>query len=166
MCGCSSSKSPAFIYPPESTPAECLSSRPASRLVKRTLAFSQNVGTLPFTCNTDTNQNPFQDCLNSMNFFCHRTYINTTERVIYCRYVVDTITNALNRHWKEVRKQCGQWSYDGVKGDFRSERCLNANTALRGNATYFLTDGSTAPVTFNLTETVRLGLWSNMALAR
>ena len=167
LCGCSSSQSPAFILPPPSTPAVCLSTGPASPLTKRILAFSQNIGTLKFTCNTDVNKNPFQDCINAIVRICNPTFLGTnTNRISNCRKVVDTISNGLNIHWQKVRRDCGQWSYGGVRGDFSSSNCTSANDALRANAYYIEPDGRTEPITFQLTESIRLGLWNNQILRR
>ena len=165
LCGCSSSHSPAFIFPPPSTPADCLSSGPATPLAKRTQTFSQNIGDLKFTCNTDSNQNPYQDCLNAMAYICNPTYVGTNpERISNCKHAVDKISNGLNSQWQAVRKECGQWLYDGFRGDFSSVNCLSANAGLRANSYYVLSDGSSSFVTTQLTESVRLGLWNNQVL--
>ena len=166
LCGCSSSVSPAFVFPPDSTPKECLSTGPATPLSKRTLTFSQNLDGLRFTCYKDRQGNPFQDCLNSMNYICRPGYIasDPATRIPFCRNAVDNITNSLNEHWQKVRRACGQWSWKEFKGNFSSPECQTANSNLRDQAYYVLPDNTWSYVTVQLTESVRLGLWNNAVL--
>lgn len=160
LCGCSSSKSPAFTFPSLSTPASCLSTGSASHVSKKSLTFSQNIGQLKFTCNTDAKRNPFQDCLNSIAAVCNPSYIgNDPSRVSNCRNTIDTIADGLNSYWQDVRSECGQWSFKGRIGS--SSGCTDAVAALRANAYYVLPDGSKSYVTFQLTESLRVGLWQN-----
>lgn len=165
ICGCSSIKSPAFIFPNASTPAACLSTGTATPLSKRTQTFAQNLDGFRFTCNTDENRNPFQNCLNAMSYICNATYVKGNgTRIADCKKAVNTISDGLNNYWKDVRVKCGHWSYNNQKGDFSSPACADANVALRLNAFYILPDNTRSFVTFQLTESVRLGIWNNMDL--
>ena len=100
-----------------------------------------------------------------MAFFCNRTYLGTDAgRISTCRNAVDTISSELSSFWQRVRRDCGQWSYGGIRGDFSSAACQSANAALRANAYYVVPEGGREPVTSQLTESVRFGLWNNPTL--
>jgi len=165
LCGCSSKKSPASRFPPAGTSLECLSTGPATPLAKRALVFSQNIGALKYTCNSDKDGgNPYQDCLNAQGAICHTDYIGTNStRLDDCKKGVDQMTKGLSSYWQDVRKSCGQWSFAGAaKGLSTSSNCINANSALQKYAFYTLDDGTKLPVTSILTDSVISGLWSKI----
>jgi len=164
-CGCVSATSPPAVYPPPGTPGACLATGPATSLRKRILAFSQVIGTYNFTCHSDSNGNPFQDCLNTMGQICNSTYIaGNTIRINDCKTKVNTMIEQMNSHWQLVRKSCGQWSWNGITGSVGSTDCASANTALQQNAFYIISDGSRIKVPASLTDSINRGLWSNTVL--
>ena len=166
LCGCSSSRSPAFLFPDPSTPSACLSTGPATPLAKRTLVYSENIGTLRFTCHMDINKNPFQDCLNTMAAVCSPNYMGTNATLISnCKFAIDTMTAGLNTFWQKVRRECGQWAWNGFIGSFMSGSCATANTALQANGYYNLPDRTRVFVTSQLTNSVSVALWANSVLA-
>ena len=161
LCGCSTSKSPAFKFPPAGTDLACLSTGPATPLTKRIQVFSQNIGDLKFTCNNDALGNPYQDCLNAQGALCNPTYIfGNSTRKTQCRDAVDTMTRGLSSVWQNVRKSCGQWSFDGLIGSVNSQNCINANHALK-SAFYILPDGNRQYVDAPFIDSVNEGLWRN-----
>ena len=83
-------------------------------------------------------------------------------RISDCKKAVDDIAKKLGPDWQNVRKECGQWSWNGQSGSFSSSKCATANAALRNSAYYILPDGSISYVTVQLTESIRLGLWKNI----
>jgi len=164
LCGCATTGSPANLFPAAGTSPECLSTGPASPLAKRALVFSQNIGAFKYTCNNDPYGNPYQDCLNAQGAICNTTYISGNQsRIDNCKKGVDQMTRSLSSFWQNVRKSCGQWSFDGaVKGSSTSLSCSNANNALQQNAFYLLPDGTKGPVTSSFTNSVTSGLWSKI----
>jgi len=165
LCGCAASGSPSAIFPPARTSLECLSTGPATALSKRVLVFSQNIDSLRFTCNTDTNGNPYQDCLNAQGAICNPNYIEgNSDRIKTCKDRVNEMTTSLSLPWQNVRKYCGKWSFNDVIGSPDSLSCNNTNILLQKNAFYTLNDGTTVRVTPALTESVMEGLWRNPAL--
>ena len=70
----------------------------------------------------------------------------------------------MNNYWQNVRKECGQWSWDGYLGNKDHPNCANANTELQTYAYFVLPDGRQANVTRQLTNSVSSGLWSNTVL--
>ncbi len=164
ICGCAVRGSPAVILPPSGTPDECLASGLATSLIKRTQIFSAPIGTYKYTCNLDSNNNPFQDCLNMMAKICHPSYMgNDTARISGCKSSVNSITGGMNSYWQDVRKACGQWSWNGAVGSVASTSCTSANIALQNNA-YYIVGGILTKVPASLTTSINLGLWSNPAL--
>ena len=163
ICGCATSGSPVVLFPPAGTSLACLSS--ATPLTKRAQVFSQNIGDWKFTCNNDELGNPYQDCLNAQRAFCDPTYISgNLTRINACKYAVDTMTRGLSSLWQTVRKNCGQWSFDGRIGSVNSQNCINANDALKTNAYYILPDGTRQYVDDPFIGSVNTGLWGNPAL--
>jgi len=169
LCGCATSGSPAGRFPPAGTSLECLSTGPGTTpLAKRALVFSQNIRVsdkdYKYTCNNDTFGNPYQDCLNAQGAICNTDYIGTNStRIDNCKNSVDQMTRGLSVYWQNVRKSCGQWSFDGaIKGSSISSNCINANSALQQNAFYLFPDGTKSPVTSSLTNSVISGLWSKI----
>jgi hypothetical protein len=168
ICGCVSTVTPAILFPPAGTSRACLSTGSATQLTKRTEVFSQNIGDWKFTCNTDSNNNalgnPYQDCLNAQRAFCDPTYISGNSTLINaCKNAVDTMTKRLSSVWQTVRKNCGQWSFDGLIGSVNSQNCINANDALK-SAFYILRDGTRQYVDAPFIDSVNTGLWANTAL--
>jgi len=131
-------------------------------LEKRILAFSDVIGSYKYTCNTDDNGNPFADCLNTMATICNST--SPDFLVTRCKDGVDKMTRNMSHLWQAVRKECGPWAWDGFTGNKDSYNCASANTALHQNAYYTLPDLTKVKVTPALTDSVRVGLWSNTAL--
>jgi hypothetical protein len=135
-------------------------------LKKRAPVFSQNIGDLKFTCNTDSNNNPFQNCINAQAAFCNPSYIsgNPTRKAV-CRTVVDKMTRALSPLWKNVRINCGQWSFDGRPvGLVNSPNCNTANDALKAGAYFILPDNTQQNVDTRFIDSVNAGLWGQQAL--
>jgi len=164
LCGCASSNSPAIRFPPAGTSDACLATGPASPLVKRSLTFSAVIGSFRYTCNVDDNQNPFQDCLNTMGKLCNPTYMSgNSVRISECKNAINTMTLGMNIFWRNVRRDCGQWPLNGFTGAVTSNDCTYANNQLQNNA-YYIADGIKIYVTSDLTSTVNAGLWGNPAL--
>ena len=164
MCGCASSNSPAIKFPPAGTSDACLATGSASPLVKRTLTFSAVIGLYKYTCNMDDNQNPFQDCINTMGKLCNPTYMSgNSVRISECKNAVNSMTLGMNIFWQNVRRECGQWSWNGSTGAVTSHNCISANNQLENNA-YYIADGTKIYVTSALTSTVNAGVWGNTAL--
>lgn len=165
ICGCASAVSPPVGFPPVGTPDVCLATGPATPLAKRILAFSTVIASFKYTCNVDDKLNPFQDCINTMGKICDPTYISAnTTRINDCKTAVNTMTLGMSIYWQNVRRQCGQWTYntvDGFKGSVISNNCYLANQALQQNAYYTTPDGQRIPVTAALTNSVNSGLWGN-----
>jgi len=164
LCGCATSGSPAARYPPAGTSLECLSTGLATPFGKRALLFSQNIRVsnqvYMYTCNNDTFGNPYQDCLNALGAICHKDYIALDQSLIKnCKDGIDQMTRGLSYHWRNVRKACGQWSFDGAEmGPYNASNCAAANNELQK---YAFTDGI-SPVTAALTDSVIEGLWSRI----
>jgi hypothetical protein len=166
ICGCASQVAPAILFPPPETPRECLATGPATSLRKRILAFSQVIGSYKFTCNVDSNLNPFQDCLNTMAQICNTTYIaGDPTRINDCKNGVNSMVGQMNSHWQLVRKSCGQWSWNGITGSVGSTDCDSANKALQANAFYITSGGIRMTIPASLTDSINRGLWSNTVLA-
>ena len=162
-CGCASTVTPAVLFPPAGTSLACLSTGPATPLAKRIQIFSQNIGDFKFTCNNDALGNPYQDCLNAQAALCNPSYISrNSTRITECKNAVDTITKGLSTLWKNVRKNCGKWSFDGRIGSVTSSNCNNANNALKANAYYILPDGNKQYLDTAFINSVKAGLWENI----
>jgi hypothetical protein len=166
ICGCSAAVSPPVSFPPGGTPLQCLATGPATSLRKRILAHSQVIGSYRFTCNVDSNGNPFQDCLNMMFQICDPTYIaGSTTRINDCKTGVNIMIGYMNSHWQLVRQSCGQWPWYGTTGSVTSTNCASANSALQANAQYVTTEGAKFNVPASVTDSINRGLWSNTVLA-
>jgi len=164
ICGCASATSPAAIFPPPETPDSCLATGSATSLQKRILTFAAEIGSYKYTCNLDFNNNPYQDCLNTMAKICHPVYMgNDTARISGCKSSVNSITGGMNSYWQDFRKACGQWSWNGAVGSVTSTSCTSANIALQNNA-YYIVGGILTKVPASLTDSINKGLWSNPAL--
>jgi len=162
ICGCGTQGSPAFVFPPPETPAVCLATGPASPLQKRVEVFSQNIGSYRYTCNVDANGNPFQDCLNTQAKICNTTDMGTDPtRLSDCKNGVDKMAQGMSTWWQAVRKECGQWAWNGFTGNVASSNCASANSKLAQNAYYIGLDGSRTYVTSALTDSVNIALWGN-----
>jgi len=169
ICGCAAASTPPTIFPPPGTHADCLSSGPALTLSKRTLAFSQVIGGRSYTCNTDSNKNPFADCLNSMAKICDPA--GTSFNKITCQTGVNQMFASMGTHWRNVRKECGQWPFtqNGISytGVYPSENCARANKNLIENAYYTFWDPLSqayekAPVLEGLPNSMKTQLWSQV----
>jgi hypothetical protein len=125
--------------------------------------FSQSIGSLNFTCNTDKVGNPYQDCLNAQAAICSPAYISGNEdRINKCKNGVDKMFRSFPPPWQTVRKSCGLWAFDDAPvGSPNSLSCTNANIALQKNAFYLLPDGKKAPVTSALADSINNFLWRN-----
>jgi len=168
ICGCVAASTPPTIFPPAGTPDACLATGPALTLSKRILAFSQVIGSFKYTCNTDSYNNPYADCLNSMAKICNTTDSWTLEKKANCHTGVNMMFGNMSIHWQRVRKQCGQWPFtlNGITYPAdTSDNCNSANSNLIANAIYILKDGVQVRVTSGLTESIKVQLWSNTLLA-
>jgi hypothetical protein len=146
--------------PPPGTPPACLSTGPASPLTKRAQVFSLNLDNYRFSCNSDTSGNPYQDCLNVLGYICNSDYIRgDATRIRNCRERTDQMITSLSPLWRDVRKNCGKWSFDGSTGSPSSLACNSANIALQNNAFYTSPDGTKIRVTSALTDSVNQLLW-------
>jgi hypothetical protein len=70
----------------------------------------------------------------------------------------------MNDHWQRVRKQCGQWSWNGYPANITavsSGDCATANSNLIDKAAY-LDEDIRVPVTLGLTESLKARLWSKV----
>jgi len=166
LCGCVTSRTPSSIFPSSITPRSCLATGSTSSMAKRAFVLSQSIVPDRFTCNKDDSNNPFQDCLNLQAAICNSSYIKgNSARISTCKNSVDTMFRSLSSVWRDVRKYCGQWSFDGaVKGSSTSQSCTNANNALQADAKYsVMVDGvsSSFSVTAALTDSVKQFLWGN-----
>jgi hypothetical protein len=75
------------------------------------LVWSQVIGNRIFTCNTDANKRPYNDCLNSMANICNTddpTWDSTKKA--NCQTGVNTMFGMMNTYWQAVRRDCGRWS--------------------------------------------------------
>jgi hypothetical protein len=123
------------------------------------------IGSFKYTCHTDSYNNPYGDCLNSMAKICNPSdpaFVKTN-----CHTGVNTMFGMMNTHWERVRKQCGQWSFTHTGITYPadpSDNCNNANSNLIANAAY-IHNGVPVRVDSGITESIKAGLWSNALLA-
>lgn len=165
LCGCASKVTPAFVFPAPSTQIACIRSGNRAPLSKRVQVFVESLGTSTFTCNTDEFDNPYQDCINSMAVFCNATYIGSDlRRIQKCKSVVDSVALQLNSYWRDVRKFCGQWPWNGYTGSSSSPSCSIATSELQSKA-YYKTAGGRVYVSADMTRSIRVGLWDNAHLS-
>jgi hypothetical protein len=137
------------------------------------LVFSQVIGGSggsTYACNTDSNKNPYSDCINSMAKICNTTdpTWDSTKKA-NCQTGVNKMFGNMNSHWQAVRYYCGQWPFtlNGVTypaGVYPSTACTTANSNLIAKGFYRLMDGSQVPVTSVLTDSINLRLWGNTVL--
>jgi len=161
ICGCAAASNPPATFPPPGTPDACLATGPALTLSKRILAFSQVIGSFKYTCNTDSNNNPYADCLNSMAKICNTT--DSSFDKTRCQTGVNMMFGNMSTHWQAVRKECGQWSWNGSPASINaasSSNCASANSNLRANA-FYIHDGD-QKVTSGLTDSINQRLWSKV----
>jgi hypothetical protein len=167
ICGSASAYNPPATYPL----AACPAFGPALTLSKRILAFSQVIGGYKYNCNTDSNKNPYADCLNSIAKICNTTdpTWDSTKKA-NCQTGVNTMFGAFNSWWQAVRKECGQWKWtDQSIGNKASSNCATANSNLIAKAYYTVWNSQTRAyenisVTLGLTESIKVQLWSNALL--
>jgi hypothetical protein len=59
-----------------------------------------------FSCNVDSNGNPFQDCLNIWATACEPSSINGNVygQITECHNIIDVVFRSLNIHWQKIRK--------------------------------------------------------------
>jgi len=163
ICGCAAASTPPATFPPPGTPDACLATGPALTLSKRILAFSQAIGSFKYTCNTDSYNNPYSDCLNSMAKICNTT--DSSFDKANCHTGVNMMFGNMSPYWQNVRKECGQWSWaengQTFVGNSASSNCATANSNLRTNA-FYIHNGIRVPVDLGLTESTNVGLWSKV----
>jgi len=73
----------------------------------------------------------------------------------------------MNTHWQAVRKECGQWSWNGYPASITavsSSNCATANSNLIANA-FYIHNGVQVRVDSGLTESTKVRLWNNALLA-
>jgi len=170
ICGCRAKVTPVTVYPPDGTPDSCLASGLASALTleKRILAFSHVDGEYKYTCNTDINNNPYADCLNSIAKICNSAASSFSKTL--CQTGVNDMVKQMSPWWQKVRRECGQWRWiDQFNGSYTSSSCATANSDLIANAKYSVWNPDawaydTVPVTSDLTNSIIKQLWSNPAL--
>lgn len=163
LCGCASEISPAYLFPPPNTDRECLKSKSTSTPVKRSIALAETINSIKFTCNLDLNKNPFQDCLNAIGAFCDTNYIGSdSAKLDKCKYVVDKVIDKLSDYWKNVRRNCGKWSWYGTTGSYPSDNCKISNIELQKNVYYINSVGTKVYVGPQLAESINIGLWENI----
>jgi len=121
-------------------------------------------GIYKFTCNTDSNMNPYADCLNSMAIICNTsdpTFIKTR-----CQTGINQMFAGMSAHWQNVRQDCGRWPFtrNGITytGVYPSDNCASANKNLIANAFYIQKDGSKVRVDSQITESTNVRLWSKV----
>jgi len=119
------------------------------------------IGGYTYSCNTDSNMNPYADCLNSMAKICNTA--DPTFDKTRCHTGVNKMFGMMNEHWQRVRKQCGQWSFSTYPAD-SSDNCDTANSNLIDKA-FYIHNGVPVPVTSGLTESIKVQLWNNALLA-
>jgi len=77
----------------------------------------------------------------------------------------------MSTHWRNVRKQCGQWPFtqNGIShtGVYPSENCATANKNLIANAYYSVLNVQKGayekvPVTAGITDSINLRLWGQV----
>jgi len=167
ICGCAAASNPPACFPHPGTPAACLSVGPALTLSKRILAFSQVIEGYTYSCNTDSNKNPYSDCLNSMAKMCNTTDYSSFDKT-RCHTGVNMMFGNMSTLWQNVRKECGQWSWtqngQTFVGNSASSNCATANSNMTAKA-YYIQDGIRVNVTSGLTESIKARLWSNTLLA-
>jgi len=171
ICGCATTSNPAARLSPFGTADTCLSSDPSTTLSKRTINFaivtegrSYIFAGRPYTCDTDSNKNPFADCLSSLTKICNPN--DPIWNKANCKTVVDAMFKLMSPHWQAVRRECGQWQWtDGFTGSHSSEACATANKNLIERTFYIQKDGTAIKVDEGMTNSMRLQLWSNPLLA-
>lgn len=165
ICGCSSSRSPASLFPPPKTRAASLyPSDDSTSKEKRAFVFSTGIQRV--TCNVDDLGNPYQDCMNALFVICHPDELEKdSTRISLCKSAVNQVTASMNTYWSKFRRQCGQWkSTDGYIGDAKSWYCYWAALALQNNAYYQKPDGQKINVSSMMTDSIIYGLFLNKYL--
>jgi len=172
ICGCAAAFTPPTIFPPNGTHPDCLASGSALTLAKRTQASGQviaEVGGYKYTCHVDSvKKNPFADCTNSMAFLCNTsdtTWNSDGAKRERCRTAVNQMYGQMNSHWQEVRRDCGQWSWNGspaISTAASSSSCATANNNLISNAFYNTPTGKVY-LNSGFTKSQNDGLWSKVS---
>jgi hypothetical protein len=174
ICGCASAISPPVVFPPPETPDACLATGSATSLRKRSLTFSQVIDpkvieSYQYTCHVvikslevGQDGNPNQDCFNMMAKICHPNYLgNDDTRIQFCKASVDKMVKSMNPWWQKVRKECGQWPWEGTIGNPNSASCASANLELQKNA-YYAEDDTITLLPAALTDSINRGLWAKL----
>jgi hypothetical protein len=96
---------------------------------------------------------------------CHPEYMGTNYTLIRdCKFAVNTMVRKMSPWWEKVRIACGPWPWhDGTIGSVTSSNCDDANLALQKN-TYYSSRGIRVSIPSSLSDSIKLGLWSNKAL--
>jgi len=134
ICGCASIDSPASYYPADDTPLNCLASSYSTKMTlrKRVQVFTRSLGPYIFTCNKDEESHPFQDCINSIGFYCNLKY-NTIQT---CKDTVNVVSSQLNPFWQAVRKDCGKWGWNDADKIQGSGNCTQSFSELAKQGYY------------------------------
>jgi len=176
VCGVAAASTiPAGLTFNTAIPEECLATGRApstgrSSLAKRTPVYSLTTATgYIYTCDTDSNSNPFADCLNSMSSMCNPNGKGFSKDT--CKTGVNEMFGHMNIYWKNVRKFCGQWKWtDQSKtiGSKDSKACSDANKDLFTYGEYKVFNDATKKwETIKVTEEVTKSmtqLWSIVAI--
>lgn len=127
--------------------------------MKRIIVYSLSISSYLFTCNVDSNLNPYQDCFNAMSAICNPLKMKGSKEIKTCMNAVDQMTSAMNYYWQNVRKECGQWAWQGFVGNVSSTNCTAANQQLWNNTYYVTPLGTNIYVSEALTDSIIVGLW-------
>jgi hypothetical protein len=85
--------------------------------------------------------------------------VTTTAGKEQCRSMVDQVFSKMNSLWINVRRECGQWPYNGYKGSgANSEKCNAAISELRVHASYIAFDGSSVAISQAFTKSISEGI--------
>jgi len=156
ICGCAAlSNIPISMPDSEDLTTECLADHYNTTLHDH----------YEFACPVDSNGNPLQSCINSLAFFCGRKHIQgRSNRIEGCKEAVKDYFSTMNSFWIALRRECGQWAWtNGYIGNATSSNCSDAKFALEQiqNANYTEADGTIAPVSSELINSIQELLWDN-----
>jgi len=150
---------PAKLWPPISDP-KYLSVGTVTPLSKRAFVFSIQYSGYRFDCNKDANNNPMQDCLNSMKNFCS---VDAT----ICKSVVDYHVSRFNLNWQDYLNNCASWKNNNNYAQATSSSCSLATIRFLGAVTTIY-DASfiKQQVDLKFTESMISGLWGNQTILK
>jgi hypothetical protein len=158
---------------PSSASLSCLAVK-STGLAKRAFVSFDQIPGYQFSCTTDQDGNPFQDCLNSIAVFCNKEYLGSDgEKKKTCRNVVDQSADVSNSYWKAFRRDCGQWESQfsdlkGVGGSnaYASSACETATANLLANGYFYDSKyDMKVPLSKAVTDSITSALWSNSNLS-